>query len=128
MFRRALHWLLSWARWVHCILAHSISFRFASILFSHLLVVSFIQVSPPNVYKGFSFPYHVRHNCVDLTTLIILDKNCRSGSYSLCSFCSLLSLPPSNVNTFPSSPLLKTSFLTLTRHTTTSTGGVLYKL
>lgn len=98
MFTTALHWLLSWVRWVHCTPAHSISLRIASILFSHLLVVYFIQVSQPNLYKCFSFPCPVRHNCIDLTALIILDKNCRSGSYSLCSFFSLLSVPPSSVN------------------------------
>jgi hypothetical protein len=117
MFTRSLHWSLSWARSGQTILSHHISLRSILVFYTHLRLVLSSGLFPPgygtNNHYAFLFSpvcttYHDHLVLLDFIILIILGKECKLWSSSLCSFLNPphLFISPCSKNS-PLHPVLK---------------------
>jgi hypothetical protein len=119
VFTRALHWSLSWARSIQSIPYHPIPTHLPKIYFStvhHLRlgfpIGLFLSAFPTNIlYAIFFSPIRATYptHLVLLDFIIIFGEEYKLWSSSLCSLVyNLLSIRPSSVKIFPSTPCSQT--------------------
>jgi hypothetical protein len=91
VFTRALHWSLSWARWIQSILLMVFLSDYPSSYVRVFPVVSFLLTIPPKSYMNSSSNLCVLHalsisSSVTWSFSLYLAKSTKSWSSSLCSF------------------------------------------
>jgi hypothetical protein len=95
VFTRALHWSLSWARWIHSIPSHPISLRSILILSNHLRFGLPRGLFPygfaTNILYTFLFS-SIRATCPAYLTLLNLEKSTCYEAPHYAVFSKLLSL------------------------------------